>query len=197
MQVPTLETERLLLRAWRADDVGAYARIIRHPEALRHWGAGALYRAKRAAAALIAAVSDIEARRALLAMERHWQRHGFGSWAVEEKDSGALIGSIGLTQLEAWTADQASVEVGWLLARSAWGRGFAQEAGRASLGYAFHQLGLSRVVLVSAAANARSERTAQRLGMTFVGRTRWKGIDVIWYAMDRGEWVHDSAPGPP
>ncbi len=195
MQVPTLETERLLLRPWRAGDAGAYARIIRHPEALRYWGAGAFYRVKRSAAALIATVSDIEARRAVAGLQSHWQRHGFGMWAVEAKDNRELVGSVGLTRLDAWTADQASVEIGWLLAHPAWGRGFAVEAGRASLGYAFDQLGLPRIVLVAAAANARSERTAQRVGMAFAGRTRWNGIDVLWYAMDRSDWARDAAPG--
>lgn len=192
MQVPALETERLLLRPWRDADVRAYARIIRDPEVLRYWGSGVRYRVKRAAAALVAAVSDIEASRALAALNRHWQRHGFGMWAVEEKDSGALIGSVGLTALHDWSADQANVEVGWLLARSAWGRGFAVEAGRPSLAYAFDELGVPRIVNVTLAANERGKRTAQRLGLAFVGRTRWERNDVVWYAMDRSAWSAKS-----
>ncbi len=100
--VATVATDRLRLRPWRREDVPAYARIIRDPEVTRHLGSGVRYRVKRTMASALAAVSDIEARRELRTMTRHWQRHGFGLWAVEEKASGALLGSVGLTVLDDW-----------------------------------------------------------------------------------------------
>jgi RimJ/RimL family protein N-acetyltransferase len=193
LQVPALETERLLLRPWRETDVPAYARIIRDPEVLRYWGSGVRYRVKRAVAALVAAVSDIEARRAITALTHHWQHHGFGMWAVEDRDGGALIGSIGLTTLDDWSADSTNVEFGWLLARPVWGRGFAAEAGRASLAYAFDEMGLPRIVNVTLAANTRARRAVERLGFVFVGQTHWNRNDVVWYAMDRSGWARKEA----
>jgi RimJ/RimL family protein N-acetyltransferase len=196
LSIPILETERLLLRPWRAADVAAYAQVIREPDVLRNWGDGLRYRAKRAAAGLLARVSDVEARLALRSMERHWQRHGLGMWALEEKASGRLIGSAGFTVLEQWTADPARVEIGWLLARHAWGRGFASEAARAGLRCGFAEFGLPRVVSVALAANRRSVRVMARIGLDPVGRVRWKRLDVVWYGIDRDDWCRASDTTP-
>ena len=186
---PTLETERLRLRGWRDDDLQAYRGILRDPDVLRYWGSGIRYRAKRAVASLVAPFSSVEARRALAELDRHWQRHRLGMWAVEERTSGALIGSMGLTVLEDWTAEPANVEVGWLLARPARGRGFAVEGGRAVLAYAFEELALRRVISVALVLNHPSERVMQRLGLAYAGRIRWKGSDVVWYGLDRSAWA--------
>jgi RimJ/RimL family protein N-acetyltransferase len=186
--VPTVATGRLRLRPWRSEDVGAYARIIRDPEVMRHLGAGVRYRVKRTVASAVAAVSDIEARRAVAAMTRHWQQHRFGLWAAEETASGALIGYAGLSVLDDWNADPSSIELGWLFERSSWGRGLGTEAGLASLAYGFDELRLPRIVSVTSVLNSRSERLIQRLGFSFAGRMRWKRSDVVWYAMDRSDW---------
>jgi len=186
--IPVLKTDRLLLRPWRDDDVPAYADILRDPEVLRQWGSGLRFRAKRAVAGLVAKFCDVEARLALNDMDRHWKEHRFGLWALEEQASGALVGNAGLTVLDGWNAEPANIEVGWLLARSAWGRGLAVEAGRASLGYAFDVLGLTRVVSVAFASNWRSERVMRNLGLVHAGRTRWMGDDVVWYGVDREDW---------
>ena len=183
-----IETYRLRLRRWRDGDVAAYARIIRDPEVMRLLGCGARYRAKRALASAAAAVSTIEARQAIARMERHWRAHGFGEWAVEDKATGTLLGAVGLVHHADWVADPADAEVGWLLATHAWGRGFATEAGRASLEHAFGELGLARLVSIARPANERSVRVMQRLGLEYAGRTRWKGGPVVWYALDRAGW---------
>ena len=174
----------------------AYARIIRDPEVMRHLGSGVRYRVKRTMASALAAVSDIEARRELRTMTRHWQRHGFGLWAVEEKASGALLGSVGLTVLDDWSQDPSSIELGWLLSRPSWGRGLGREAGLACLAYGFDDLQLPRIVSVTLVQNSRSERLIQGLGFSFMGRTRWKRNDVVWYAMDRSTWGRKSPISP-
>ncbi len=192
---PVLETDRLVLRPWRDGDVRAYARILRDPEIMRHWGTGARFRAKRAVANGIALFSDVEARWAIASMNRHWRRHGYGLWALEERESGELVGNAGLTVLDDWTADAANVEVGWMLARPSWGRGLAVEAGRASIDYAFDVLGLPRLVSVALVSNWRSERVMQSLALSPVGRTQWKRSEVVWYAIDRDAWKRTEAPG--
>lgn len=193
--IPVLKTGRLVLRPWRRDDVRAYAGILRDPEVMRHWGSGIRYRAKRAVAGFVARFSDIEAHRSMDAMLLHWEKHRFGLWALEDRESGALLGNAGLSVLDGWTAEPTDIEVGWLLARAAWGRGLAVEAGRASLAYAFEVLQLPRVVSVAFTANWRSERVMQSLGLVLAGRTRWMGDDVVWYAMDRDAWNRGSEPG--
>ena len=187
--MPGLETARLRLRAWDEGDVEAYARILADREAMRYLGFGLGASARHAAAATAFPVARTQARRAIARYRRHWVAHGFGQWVIEEKQRGELIGRIGLFKHPDWTADRTNDEVGWLLARSTWGNGFATEGGRASLGFAFGQLGLPRVVSITQPANARSLRVMERLGLSFVGRTWWRGGEVIWYAIDRDAWL--------
>jgi RimJ/RimL family protein N-acetyltransferase len=186
-EVPTLETDRLWLRPWSLTDADEYARILADPEVMRYMGSGLRYGAKRRIVSLVG-VSGARARRTIGLLADHWRRHGFGAWAVEEKASGALIGQIGLVHHPDWIADPAKVEIGWMLALDAWGRGFATEGARASLAYAFEQLRMERIISISKPANRRSERVMQRLGLSFAGRTYWKDHEVIWYAIDRDTW---------
>jgi RimJ/RimL family protein N-acetyltransferase len=185
---PLLETPRLLLRPWREDDVADYVRIIGDPEVMRHMGSGLGYRMKRAAGSFLGLVTAFEARRRIAHLIEHWNTWGYGEWAVEEKASAALVGQVGLVRLADWLADPAQVEVGWMLAHRAWGRGFATEAARASLAYAFEELGMARIVSITRPANRRSERVMARIGLSFGGRINWKGAEVIWYVIDRATW---------
>jgi RimJ/RimL family protein N-acetyltransferase len=194
--VPRLESERLVLRPWRATDVAGYAPIIGDAEVMRFMGTGWRYRVKRAAAKVVARVSDVEARRAVAALERHWQRNGYGEWAVEEKAGGELIGRVGFVHHPDWPADPAKIEIGWTLARSAWGRGFATEGARMALGHAFGQLGIERVISIAQPDNVRSQRVMQKLGMERQGTARWRRGDHVWYAADREAWLDAQTPMP-
>jgi RimJ/RimL family protein N-acetyltransferase len=185
---PPLETERLLLRPWRPEDVSPYALIIRDREVMRYLGAGLGYGVKRMGASLLARVSEMEARRAIASLIRHWSRHGYGEWAVEEKATGALLGNIGLKYQPDWVAEPARVEIGWLLARGAWGRGLASEGARAGVAFAFESRGIDRVISIAVPENRRSVRVMERIGLELQGQTRWRGGEVVWYAIDRGAW---------
>jgi len=193
--VPRLETARTWLRPWSVCDTKDYARILRDPQVTRYLGCGLKYSAKRALASVIAMVSDVEARWGIHKLMRHWQRWGFGEWAVEEKASGELIGRIGLTHHPTWIADNAKVEIGWLLARNAWGRGLATEGARACLGYAFGSVKLQRIVSITQILNVRSQAVMQRIGLVRTGQTHWRGCEVVWYSMDRASWEQAAARG--
>jgi RimJ/RimL family protein N-acetyltransferase len=163
--------------------------ILRDREVLRYLGSGPGYRAKRALASLLGRVSDLEARRTLARMQRHWTQHGFGEWAVEEKATGALIGKVGLVHHEDWPYGPAKVEVGWTLARAAWGRGLATEGAVTVLEDAFRRLELEWVVSIARHDNLRSQRVMEKVGMNRQGSARWRGSDMVWYAIDRGSWL--------
>jgi hypothetical protein len=90
----------------------------------------------------------------------HWQLRGYGMWALIEQATGRLIGRAGLYNPEGWPG----LEAGWLLARDRWGRGFATEAGRAVLTYAFTHLSADHVISLIHPANTASIRVAERLG---------------------------------
>lgn len=190
---PPLETDRLLLRPWRPEDVAPYALIIRDRQVMRHMGTGIGYRVKRMSADLLARVSQLEARRAIASLTGHWRRYGYGEWAVEEKATGALLGTIGLKYQTDWVAEPAKVEIGWLLVREAWGRGLASEGARAGVAFAFGSRGIDRVISISVPENRRSVRVMERIGLEFQGQTRWRGGEVIWYAIDRGKWDGGTA----
>jgi len=162
--------------------------MLRDDELTRYLGSGLRYRVKRMAASVVGAFSDLEARRAIRTLSRHWERHGFGEWAVEEKDSRRLVGKIGLHHHADWRAEDVKVEVGWLLARDAWGKGYATEGAVASLVDAFERVGLDRVLSIAVVENRRSVRVMERIGLSPVGRTRWRRSEVCWYAIDRDEW---------
>jgi RimJ/RimL family protein N-acetyltransferase len=187
-QIPRLETPRLVLRAWEEADVTPYQRIVRDAEVMRYMGSGPVWSAKRAAAALLARVSDVEGRRSVRHLAEHWGRHGFGEWAVEERASGELIGRIGLRHHADWVAGGVKVEIGWLLARRAWGAGYATEGARAGIDHAFGRLEIGGLMSIALVGNRRSQRVMEKLGLTRRGRTHWKGSDVVWYGIERDAW---------
>lgn len=90
---------------------------------------------------------------------------GWGLWALEVPSIAPFIGFVGLGQVGFQAHFTPAVEVGWRLARSHWGRGYATEAARAALGFAFEQLDCEEVVSFTAAVNNRSIRVMRRLGM--------------------------------
>ena len=98
-------------------------------------------------------------------IEREFEARGFGLWAVEARESSAFIGFVGLMTLKFQAEFTPAVEVGWRLARDAWGHGYATEAATASLAFGFDRVGLDEVVSTASLLNVRSQRVMQRIGM--------------------------------
>ena len=169
VDVPVVDTPRLLLRPWRDDDLDGYAAMCADPEVMRHMGDGST-------------LSRDDAWRQMAMFVGHWQLRGFGMWAVEERETGAFVGRVGLHQPEGWPG----LEVGWMLAKHTWGRGYATEAARASLEYAWNVLGVDHVISVIAPENAPSVRVAERLGEQLEGTYDLDGLEVVIYGISRG-----------
>ena len=147
-----IETERLVLRRWKPEDLDPYAAIMADPE-VADWLSGPMTREQSAAG--------------IARFEGWFERDGFGIFAVERRSDEALIGAIGLGRLDdryALTPVAGMVEIGWRLARSTWGAGFASEGARAVLDDAFGRLALKSIVAFTAEANARSRAVMERLG---------------------------------
>jgi RimJ/RimL family protein N-acetyltransferase len=144
-------TERLLLRQWREDDREPFAAMNADPEVMRHFPS----------------VLDREASDAVLdRLRAAVDEQGWGLWAVERLDTGQLLGFTGLSVPRHPLPFMPCVEVGWRLARPAWGHGFATEAAREALRVGFDELGLDEVVSFAVEGNTASRAVMERLGMT-------------------------------
>jgi RimJ/RimL family protein N-acetyltransferase len=149
-----LITPRLRLRSWSSSDEDAMAAINRDPDVTRY-----LNRSVDAAA--------VEAFFGLVA--EHWSEHGFGFWAIEllQPDaSGSFIGFAGVVYPTFLPELADRPELGWRLARSAWGHGYAIEAATAARDNALGGLGLNELISIIHPGNVRSQRLATKLGMT-------------------------------
>ncbi|HSF98396.1 MAG TPA: GNAT family N-acetyltransferase [Ornithinibacter sp.] len=143
-------TERLVLRQWREDDREPFAQLNADPEVMRYFPAP-----------LDRGQSDAMVDR----MHDLIEERGWGLWAVERRDTGAFVGFTGLAVPRHPLPFLPCVEVGWRLARQAWGRGFATEAAREALRVGFDDLGLAEVVSFTAVSNTPSRAVMERLGM--------------------------------
>ena len=98
-------------------------------------------------------------------MHRRIEKNGWGLWALAEQTSGKFIGFVGLNRPKVDLPCSPCMEIGWRLAKEYWGKGYATEAGRKSLHYAFATLVMDEVVSFTALINQRSEAVMRRLGM--------------------------------
>lgn len=147
---PELRTARLEMRRWRDGDRAPFAAINADPE-VAEFLAGPLTRT----------ASDELIER----IEEGFERDGFGLWALEVRDTAELVGFAGLARPPFEAHFTPAVEVGWRLARGAWGHGYATEAGAAAVAFGFDRLGLAEIVAYTAAGNHRSRAVMERLGM--------------------------------
>jgi len=145
-----LRTARLRLRRWRAADREPFAALNADPEVMEHFPAS---------------LTRPQSDRLIERIEAGFERNGYGLWALETRADGEFVGFTGLAPVPFEAHFTPAVEVGWRLSRSAWGRGYATEAARASLAFGFDEVGLAEVVSFAAAGNARSRAVMERIGM--------------------------------
>jgi RimJ/RimL family protein N-acetyltransferase len=146
-----LQTARLVLRRWRDADREPFAALNSDPEVMRYFPA-------RATRAQSDALVDRQ--------QELFDVRGWGLWAVEVLGGAPFVGFVGLNEPRFEAHFTPAVEIGWRLGREHWGHGYATEAGRAVLAFAFGELRLEEVVSFTTVANERSRRVMERLGMT-------------------------------
>ena len=151
MAVAEIRTERLVLRGWRDADRAPFAALNADREVMEHFPT-----------TLSREASD----RLINATAEGWGQNGFGLWAVEVRDGPSFIGFTGLSRPSFEAHFTPAVEVGWRLARAAWGHGYATEAAEAALAFGFEEVGLPEIVSFTVPANTRSRAVMERLGMT-------------------------------
>lgn len=164
---PALESERLRFRMFRESDFPTYEQWTSRIEIMRYLGGRTFDR--------------IQAWRHLAYQIGHWHMLGHGYYAVEEKDTGTLVGRVGYTSHPGWPG----FELGWTIIPEYQGRGYATEAARFLLQYAFETMKLPRVVSLIHPDNAPSRRVAEKLGQTIDGQTEVLTMPVLIYAAAR------------
>ena len=149
---PTIETERLILRAFRRDDLDAHSATLADRDVVRHLGGHAFNR-------------EDSWRRLTMAVGQ-WPLLGYGYWAVEARSSGALVGQVGFADFErGMTPDiSGAPEMGWVFDTSVHGQGIAGEACRAALAWIEATWAPPQIPAIIAIENAKSMRLAERLG---------------------------------
>ncbi len=172
---PQIETERLILRGWRAGDLDAFAAMMADVEVARF-----LTTDQRP-------LDRQSAWRSMAVFAGHWALKGYGLFVVEEKASGAFVGRVGPWEPEGWYG----FEIGWGLDRRVWGKGYATEAARAAGDWAFQKLPLARVISVIHIDNRASQRVAQRLGMKPGSTILHAGMPHAIWSITRDDWMKE------
>ncbi len=152
MKLPRdIQTQRLLLRRWVRSDRAPFAELNADARVMEHFPS---------------TLTRTESDAAVDRIEAHFERHGFGLWAVEVPDQAPFIGFVGLAVPPFNAHFTPCVEVGWRLAVDSWGHGYATEAARAAIEFGFGPLALEEIVSMTVPENERSRRVMERLGMT-------------------------------
>ncbi|GAB3034650.1 MULTISPECIES: GNAT family N-acetyltransferase [Oleiagrimonas] len=175
--IPILETPRLRLTALAERHFDDYAEMLADPESTRYVGSGV-------------PLDRVNAWRSMAMLLGHWTLRGFGMWAVERREDDQFVGRVGLMFPEGWP----NIELGWMLRPEHRGQGYATEAGRAALDFAWRQLRIPRVISLVRDGNEASDRVAKRLGGEYIEAIDFLGSPThvfAYYPPQRNE------PGTP
>ena len=148
---PMIETERLILRRWREADIAPNTAMLADPASARFITSDGK------------PITDafVGWRNAAI-MAGHWALHGVGMFVVEEKQTGRFTGRVGPWLPSGWPG----FEIGWGIASGLRGKGYAVEAARASIDWAFARFEIAQIIHCIDRENIASQRVAQRLGAT-------------------------------
>ncbi|MFG1817608.1 GNAT family N-acetyltransferase [Kribbella sp. NPDC049174] len=152
---PTIETERLVIRPWQDTDASD-ALVIYGDEQVTRW--------------LTPAMSWVPNVLTMRDVLHRWKAQDVAPashWAVELRDTRRVIGGVAVLRLEPWE----DLEIGWQLARTAWGHGYAAEAGAALADWTMHHTDVEELFALVGPTNARAAGTAKRIGMELIGET--------------------------
>ena len=172
--MPSIETERLLLRMVQREDLDDLAALFADPGVMRFVGDGKT------------AGRDV-AERALESIIKHWQTHGFGRWTLVDKHTRKFLGFGGLRSLFG------TPELVYHLARQNWGQGLATELGRAALRFGFEEHDYESIVAIIKPGNAASIRVMGKLGMWFEKNAHYYDLDVVQYRIRHDEFRWDGS----
>lgn len=167
MKISTLTTKNLILRAYTDEDVKSMYQILRGKDVLQYFPSSNPPTQERV-------------QKMIHFLLNHWEKYGYGLWAVEDKESGTLIGRCGLQYI----AETDETEIDFILAPEFWGCGLATEAGQASLQFGFEVLNVKEVVGIVHPENLASQRVLEKLGLERIELTEYFGMECYRYLIE-------------
>jgi RimJ/RimL family protein N-acetyltransferase len=176
MQIPVVKTDRLVLRGYRLDDFPHCAAMWADPDVTRHIADGAPR-------------SGEESWKSFLSISGHWELMGFGTWAVDERTTGRLVGSVGFVERmrDRGPKLEDAPELGYGFVSSAGGQGFATESVKAAVEWARSHFGKTRLIAIVAPDNLASIRVAKKCGFTEMSRGLSAGRPRVFFETTLGE----------
>lgn len=149
-----LESPRLRLRLWKQSDLDPFIEMNQDERVMEF---------------MPSCLNTEQTKILCQKIQNHFQKHGFGLYALELKESEQFIGFLGLWEVDFEASFTPAFEIGWRVAYPFWNQGFATEGGRRVLEFAFSDLALPKVVSFTTLGNQRSRRVMEKLGLTFKG----------------------------
>ena len=170
---PLIETERLVLRLPRAEDVPDLAIAYAEPETVRYINDGTTR-------------TRAEVEDAIPAWLERWAACGIGFFSLERRDDGRVLGRAGFVprEPETWEIGGSETEIGWLLGQEHWGLGYATEAALALRDWAVREQGLTRLISLIQHGNLRSVRVAEKLGERYERDVKVRGKPYWLYSLE-------------
>lgn len=172
MNLPSIETARLFLRVYAPGDLDARHAIRNDPDIYQYFPPYYTPPTKE------------KAREGIALSIQRWQENGFGEFAVIEKISGELIGYCGLMHLD----NTEEIEIYYGFPKKYWGKGYATEAARAVLKFAFDEVNLTQVVAVTNPKNIASQKVLEKIGLKFQGEINCYQMECSYFRISREEF---------
>ncbi|MFN8414627.1 MAG: GNAT family N-acetyltransferase [Anaerolineales bacterium] len=164
--IPTIKTSRLTLRPFHMDDVTALHLILNEPSILKYFPT-------------TSPPSIEKVEKTIDHQLTHWQTYGLGWWALTLLEKDELIGWCGLY----FIAETNETEVGYLLSKAHWGKGYATESAKASLDFGFQVLNKKEIIGLTHPENHASQHVLLKCGLTFTRKAEYFGMDMFRYSM--------------
>jgi RimJ/RimL family protein N-acetyltransferase len=175
--IPTIQTARLVLRAWTAEDAETLFGILHEKGLLRFFPDPTPPPRGRVEAYIVDHLA-------------HWQERGYGHWAIVTPQDGRVVGWSGLKYLP----ELEETEVAYLLSRRVWGHGYASEAARAALRFGFEAAGLKKIIGLVHRDNIASISVLEKCGLRFADRVTIWGMELSRFRIDRASHERSSRP---
>jgi RimJ/RimL family protein N-acetyltransferase len=169
MNIPSLQTPHLLLRAWCPEDADVWCDILHEDGVLRYFPSETPPSPEKAEAYITHHLG-------------HWAARGYGHWAIVTPEDGRVVGWNGLEYLP----DLDETEVAYLLSKRVWGHGYATEAARAAIQFGFETAGLDKIIGLVHPDNIASISVLEKCGLRFVDRIALWGLELSRYQIRHG-----------